>query len=184
MELLDHETVSSIALGHPFVVVCHSGHRRHSFAVGLGLCAGMSSESWPHGDLDAMLWTPMLGNPGRGEQCTSRKGPLGTDTSLRPLVQTRLGHLPAWCCLVLAKHPPTCRQRCGHPRPVLSHLAPVNQASESCVLLFSEFPTICWSEVRSLQSGLTLLYSQRMVLRKNTSDSLIAGGHFFNPQFC
>lgn len=82
------------------------------------------------------------------------------------------------------KAPPTCRQRCGHPRPVLSHLAPVNQASESCVLLFSEFPTICWSEVRSLQRGLTLLYSQRMVLRKNTSDSLIAGGHFFNPQFC
>lgn len=87
-------------------------------------------------------------------------------------------------CPGKAPHTHTCRQRCGHPRPVLSHLAPVNQASESCVLLFSEFPTICWSEVRSLQRGLTLLYSQRMVLRKNTSDSLIAGGHFFNPQFC
>lgn len=93
-EGLDHETVGSAALGHPFVVICHGSHRSHSCAVGSGPCAGRNSKSWLRDDLDAMLRPPVPGNLGR-------KGPVGTDKrpEAPPLIQARPVQLPAWCCL-------------------------------------------------------------------------------------
>lgn len=63
----------------------------------------MSAKPWLRGDLDATLWMPMLGNLGRREQCAGRKRSLGTEKSLRRLMQTRLVQRLAWRCLGWAK---------------------------------------------------------------------------------